>query len=98
MKFCRQEKGGNEAPNGVSRGSEPVSMYEMRKSKSMKMPGRCDGPKISSKSLGKWRSRHVGGLDLVRRMDRQGEVLIRCRRFGICEAKNGTKTRQLLLA
>ena len=42
----------------------------------MKMPGRCDGPKFLSDSLGKWRRRHLGGHDLVRRMDRQVEVLI----------------------
>ena len=34
--------------------------------------------KIPAKSLGKWRRRHFGGHDLVRRMDRQGEVLIWC--------------------
>ena len=45
-------------------------------SKYMKMPGGCDGPKFLSKRLGKWRSRYLGGHDLVRRMDRQGEVLI----------------------
>ena len=43
-------------------------------SEDMKTPGRCDG----SKRLGKWRSRHLRGHDLVRRMDRQGEVLIWC--------------------
>ena len=41
----------------------------------MKMPGKCTGPKVLSKSLEKWRTRHLGGHDLVRRMDRQGEVL-----------------------
>ena len=51
-----------------------------RGSKNMKMPGRCTGPKFLSKSLGKWRRRHLGGHDLVRRMDRQGEVLIWCRK------------------
>ena len=40
----------------------------------MKMPGRCTGPKLFSKSLGKWRRRHLGGHDFVRRMDREGEV------------------------
>ena len=30
---------------------------------------------ILVKKLGKWRRRHLGGHDLVRRMDRQGEVL-----------------------
>ena len=51
-----------------------------RGSKYMKMPGRCYGPKFLSKGLGKWRRRHLGGHDLVRRMDRQGEVLMWCRK------------------
>ena len=39
----------------------------------------------------------MGGHDLVRRMDRQGEVLIWCNKvFGIREAKNRTKTNELL--
>ena len=41
----------------------------------MKMRGKCTGPKVLSKSLEKWRTRHLGGHDLVRGMDRQGEVL-----------------------
>ena len=40
-------------------------------SKYMKMSGRRDGPKFFSKRLEKWRRRHLGGHDLVRRMDRQ---------------------------
>ena len=50
-------------------------------SKYMNMPGRCDGPKFLSKRLGKWRNRHLGGHDLVRRMDRQGGVLVWCRKY-----------------
>ena len=46
-----------------------------RGSKYMKMPRKCTGPKLFSK-----RRRHLGGHDLVRRMDRQGEVLIWCRK------------------
>ena len=46
----------------------------------MKMPGNCTGPKYLSEKLGKWRKRHVGGHDLVRRVDRQGDVLIWCRK------------------
>ena len=46
--------------------------------KHLKMPGRCTGPKLLSQSSGKWRRRHLGGHDLVRRMDRQGEVSIWC--------------------
>ena len=51
-----------------------------RGSKYMKMPGRCTGPKFLSKSLAKWRRPHLGGHDLVRRMDRQGEVSMWCRK------------------
>ena len=42
----------------------------------MKVPGKCTGPKYLSICFGKWEKRHLGGHDLVRRMDRQGEVLI----------------------
>ena len=39
----------------------------------------------------------MGGHDLVRRMDRQGEVLIRCRKMlWLCATKNGTKADELL--
>ena len=44
------------------------------------MQGTCTGPTYLSKELGRWRKRHVGGHDMVRRMDRQGEVLIWCRK------------------
>ena len=59
-------------------------------SKYMKMPSGCDGPKFLSKRLGKWRSR--GGHDLVRRIDRQGEVLIWCRKCsGYARQRMGPK-------
>ena len=35
----------------------------------MKMPGRCDGPKLLSKRIENWEMWYVGGHDLVRRMD-----------------------------
>ena len=57
----------------------------------MKMSGRCTGPKFPSKSLGKCGRRHLGGHDLVRRTDRQGEVLL-----GVREGKNGTEANKLL--
>ena len=58
----------------------------------MKMPERCTGPKLLSKSLGKWSRRHLGGHDLVRRMDRQREVLIRCRKCsGYARQRMGPK-------
>ena len=41
----------------------------------MKMPGKCTGPKYLSNFFGKWRKRHLGGHDLLRRMDKQGEIL-----------------------
>ena len=35
----------------------------------------------------------MGGHDVVRRMDRQGEVVIWCRKMlGLCTTENGTKT------
>ena len=46
----------------------------------MKMPRKCTGPKCLSEKLGTWRVRHLAGHDLVRRVDRQGEVLIWCRK------------------
>ena len=51
-----------------------------RGSKYMKMLGKCTGPKYLSTNVGKWGKRHLGGHDLVRRLDRQGEVLIWCRK------------------
>ena len=58
----------------------------------MKLPGRCTGPKFLSKSLGKWRRRHLGGHDLVRRMDRQCEVLTWRRKCsGYARQRMGTK-------
>ena len=37
-------------------------------------------PKNFVKKIGKWRKRHFGGHDLVRRKEGQGEVLIWCRK------------------
>ena len=72
-------------------------MRDGRGSKHMKMPGRCTGPKFLSQSSFKWRRRHLGGHDLVRRMDRQGESLDMVQKvFRIREAKNGTKAGNLL--
>ena len=54
-----------------------VSKYHMRcgrGSNYMKMPGKCTGPKYLSKVSGRWRKQQVGGHDMERRMDRQGEV------------------------
>ena len=47
----------------------------------------------------RWRKRHLGGHDLVRRMDRQEEVLILVQKMlGLCEAEGGTKIDELLQA
>ena len=54
-----------------------------RSSKRMKMPGKCKGPKYWSENWRKWRKRHLEGNDLVRRADRQGEVLIWCRKCSV---------------
>ena len=70
------KKRGNRAPHGVVCKYQQLSMYEMWKSKYMEMQGTCTGPKNLSADLGKWRKRHLGGYDMVRRMDRQAEVLI----------------------
>ena len=58
----------------------------------MKIPGKCTGPKFLSESTETWRRRHLGGHDLVRRMDRQGEVLTWCRRCsGYARQRMGPK-------
>ena len=59
----------------------------------MKMPGKRTGPKYLSKKKKKtWGKRHVGGNDLVSRVDRQSEVLIWCRKMlGLCESGKETK-------
>ena len=63
-----------------------------RGSKYMMMPGKCTGPKLLSKGPEKWRGRHLGGHDLVRRMDRQGEGLIWCRKCsGYARQRMGPK-------
>ena len=72
-----------------------------RGSKCMKMPGKCAGPEYLSEKLGKCgKATFLGGHDLVRRTDRKGEVLIRCRKCSgyVCEAGTGTKIDELLQA
>ena len=51
----------------------------------MKMPGKCTEPKYLSENLGKWWGKYLERHDLVRRVDRQGEVLIwrrKCSSYG----------------
>ena len=63
-----------------------------RGSKYMKMPGKRTGPKYLSENVGKWRKRHLGGHDLVRRVDRQGEFWIWCRKcWGYARQRMGPK-------
>ena len=59
----------------------------------MKMPGRCDGPKFLSDSLGKWRRRHLGGHDLDQKNGQTGGGFNMVQKvFGIREAKNGNQS------
>ena len=56
-------------------------MYEMRKRKQIHKDARkMYTTKILVNKLRKMGGRHLGGHDLVRRMDRQGEALIWCRK------------------
>ena len=58
----------------------------------MKMPTKCTGPKFLSKSMENCGRRHLGSHELVRRMDRQGEVLIWRRKCsGYAEQRMGPK-------
>ena len=64
-----------------------------RGSKRTKMPGKCTRPKFLSWSLEKWRRRHhVGGHDVVRRVDRRRKALIWCRQCsGYARQRMGPK-------
>ena len=42
-----------------------------RGSKYMEIKGKCTGPKYLSENFGRWRKRHLGGHDLVRKVDRK---------------------------
>ena len=43
----------------------------------MKMPEKCTGAEVFVKKMGKWEGKEYSGShDLVRRVDRQGEILI----------------------
>ena len=65
----------------------------------MKMPGKYTGPQYLSIVFGERGKRHLGGHDLVRRVDRQGEVLILVQEMlGLCETMNPTKIDELLQA
>ena len=65
----------------------------------MKMPGKCTGPKYLSGFFGKWRERHLGGHDLLRRMDKQGEIFDMVQEMPrLCETENGAQIDELLQA
>ena len=55
-----------------------------RSSKNMKMLGTCEGPKWlredSKHKLGRWSKPHLGAHGMVRRVNRNGEALIWCRK------------------
>ena len=74
-------------------GSRQVSTYEMWRRKQIKIDARrMHRTKILVKKLEKWERRHLGGHDLVRRMDRQGEVMIWCRKCsGYARQRMGPK-------
>ena len=77
----------------ATRNKRKVSVYECgRGSKYMKMLGKCSGPKYLSEKIGKWGQRRRRGHDLGRRMDRQGEILIWCRKCsGYARQRMGPK-------
>ena len=51
-----------------------------RSSTNLKIQGKCEGPKLlqedSKHNLGRWSKSHLGGHDMVRRVDRNGETQI----------------------
>ena len=69
-----------------------------RGSKYMKIQGKCTGPKYLSTNMGKWRKRHLGGHDMIRRMDRGRSPEMLQKMLGLCETENGTKFDELLQA
>ena len=76
--FRGKEKGANETSNGMVR--RPKSIDDMWKRHiHIKKPGKCTGPKCVDEHFGKWRS--VSGHGVVRRVDRQGQVLIWCGKY-----------------
>ena len=65
----------------------------------MKMPGQFTWPKLLSNNLGNYGKRLSGGHDMVRRTDRQGEVLIWCRKCsGYSRQKMGRQVDEQLEA
>ena len=75
-------------------------MYEMWKRQQAHEDARkMHKAKNTCQIFGKWRKRHLGGHDKVRKLDRQGDLLIWCRKMhGLCEAKDGTQVYELLQA
>ena len=59
---------------------QPVFTAWRRNGRTVKNSSRSQGPNELVKNLGRWGKRHMGGHDMVRRMDWQGDVLIWCRK------------------
>ena len=63
----------------------------------MKMPGKCTGPQFSFKKFGKMGKAPSGRSSLGQEDGQAGRSSDMVQKvFGICEAKNGTKTNELL--
>ena len=70
--FCAKEEREYETPNIVVCGSGQISVYEMwKRMQTHKDARKMYRIKLLVKRFGKWRGRHLGGHDLVRRIDRQ---------------------------
>ena len=75
--FRESEKRGNETSNGVVRGNQQVSVHELWKKQQKHEDARnMHRTKNVVGTFGKLKKRQLGRHELVRRMDRQGEVLI----------------------
>ena len=99
MNCCKPEQVGKHRTEWCVEADKKRCMRCGWSSKYVKMPGKCEGPKFLSTIYGKWRKKYLGGHDLVRRVDRQGRGSdMEKKVFGLCEAKNGTKTDEYLQA
>ena len=89
MSLCGREKGETE---WCAEAKQYRFMRCGRDSKYMKMPGKCTWPKYLSEKFVKCGKRHLGCHDLLRRVDRQGEVLILWRKCsGYARQRMGPK-------
>ena len=80
---------GRGSSNGVVCGNKHRSLHEMREKqqKDKNMPGTCKGPRWLGENakhkLGRWGTSHLGGHDMVRRVDRNGEALLWCSKCSV---------------